>query len=407
MTERWAVVGGGVAGVAAAWAARQRGCEVVLYRGRAGATELASGVADWVPWSPAPVFGERAERALEGAVHDAGQRLTEREAAFLRELDYWLAEPACVATSAGVMRPCRARDPALLDLEMLRGRTVGVVVTEREDWDGELSARALESSPWALRTHTRFRPVVLPWLEERAERRMPAADFAALHDDAAWRGRLVERLVGGCALLGECAGLLVGPWLGLDRDSIDALRRATGWVLGECTSPPGGVSGLRFAMARDRLLAKLGVETRDELVEQVVATVDRWQVTSLLANGPEPAQRRSEPFDSVVLAVGGLVSGGIRFTPRQEQGAAFCLGLQAPVLFALDGEPLEQVSSTYGFDPMTAQGAWLERAGVLTDGAGRLGQPGLYAAGDVVAGAPRTVLAAVRSGIAVVAAATR
>lgn len=402
MTERWAVVGGGAAGVAAAWGARQRGFEVVLYHRTAGATELASGVADLTPWSAPPMFGERTERAFDGEVDGEGQSLTARETAFVRELDYWLLAQACVATSAGVIRPCLARDPAILDLTALEGCSVGVVVTEREDWDGELLARVLDSSPWAVRTHTRFRPVALPWLGERAERRMPPSDFAVLHDDAEWRGGLIERLGRERALPGDCAGLLVGPWLGLNRDSIEELRRATGWLLGECTSPPGAVSGLRFAKSRDRLLLSLGVSTRDERVEQVAPMKGGWHVTSLVPGGQEPAQHRTDTFDGVVLAVGGLVSGGVRFTPRQELGSAFRLGLKAPVLFALDGEPLEQVSSTYGFDPTTAQGTWLERAGVHADAAGRLGQPGLYAAGDVVAGAPRTVLQAVRSGIAAV-----
>lgn len=402
MTERWAVVGGGVAGLAAAWAARQRGFEVVLYHTTAGATELASGVADLTPWSSAPAFADPIEPSFERADDLPGGVLTDQEKAFLRELDYWTSGPACVATSAGVIRPCLARDPAVLDLNPLAGTCIGVAVTERDDFDGEMLARSLDSSAWASRTGSRFRPVPVPWLRERAERRIPSADFAALHDAPERRAWLTEHLGGEGGLPPECGALLVGPWLGLERNSLEELRRSTRTFLGETTSPPGAASGLRFARARDRLLAGSAVEVRNARVEQVAPAAAAWQVTSVSQRKQAPAARQMDTFGRVVLALGGLVSGGVRFTPRQELGAAFRLAVEAPVLFAIDGEPLEQVSSTYGFDPTTAQGAWIERAGLLADAAGRLGQPGLYAAGDVVAGAPRTVLQAVRSGIATV-----
>ncbi|MGE3675324.1 MAG: FAD-dependent oxidoreductase, partial [Polyangiaceae bacterium] len=44
------VIGAGVAGVAAAWAARSNGAEVVVVADRAGASELTSGACDLRGW---------------------------------------------------------------------------------------------------------------------------------------------------------------------------------------------------------------------------------------------------------------------------------------------------------------------------------------------------------------------
>ena len=153
------------------------------------------------------------------------------------------------------------------------------------------------------------------------------------------------------------------------------------------------------------MLQRLEVELRAERVEGARSVRGGWELTTASSVSPSSEEASAAaPFSCVVLAVGGLVSGGIVFTPRQETGSAFQLCVDVPVQFSIDGEPVEQVSSCYGFDPMTLRGAWLERAGVLVDVTGRAGLRGLYAIGDAAAGQPRTVLAAARSGIKAVGA---
>ena len=111
--------------------------------------------------------------------------------------------------------------------------------------------------------------------------------------------------------------------------------------------------------------------------------------------------------DAAVLAVGGLVAGGIRFAPAE----AFRLSLASPAVLALRGSPLLPSGSPHGapFEAFAWSGyraaAGLERVGVWVDGNGRLraadGSPraGLFAAGDAVADAPRTLLDAIQSGL--------
>jgi hypothetical protein len=334
------------------------------------------------------------------------QELSREEAAFLDALDYWFVEPSQVATGSGVVRPCVARDPALLDLAPLAGTTVAIADLERDDWDARLLAGTLSSSPWAARTGTRFRPAPLGLLEKSYERRIVSADFAALHDAPERRIRLIEKLQDFRRDAGaDCSALLLGPWLGIERDTVREVTRAVEMPVGECTSLPGGPSGLRFARARDRLLAQLSVQVRRQRVGQVVPTSAGWQVIPEgTDSGRDQRAAGSSEFPFVIVAVGGLAGGGLEFAPRQGSGAPFRLRPELPVVFSFGDEPLEQVSSTYGFDPLTARGAWIEKVGVLADAEGRAGPAGLWFAGDLVAGAPRTVLAGVRSALAAVGA---
>jgi len=107
--------------------------------------------------------------------------------------------------------------------------------------------------------------------------------------------------------------------------------------------------------------------------------------------------------DAVVLAVGGVAAGGVVLDdPLQGHrgGASFHLSLDAPVRFELDGEELDGVSSLHGVDFEKLGLGVLERVGLLAEEQRVGGQRGLFAAGDAVAGRRRTVLEAVRSGIA-------
>ena len=105
--------------------------------------------------------------------------------------------------------------------------------------------------------------------------------------------------------------------------------------------------------------------------------------------------------DAVILAVGGVAAGGVRMsgTLAGSPERGFRLSLEAPVDFELDGRSLE-VSTLFGVD-FTVHGiSALERIGISVDERAAVrGAAGLYAAGDSVAGGPRTVLKAVIQGL--------
>jgi glycerol-3-phosphate dehydrogenase subunit B len=112
----------------------------------------------------------------------------------------------------------------------------------------------------------------------------------------------------------------------------------------------------------------------------------------------------------VVLAIGGIVAGGVIYAPPDAAGSArgripFELSVDAGVTLSPGGPGrMDIVASTHG--PELDVSAWpagdrpgaLETVGVRCED-GRAGE-GILAAGDVVAGRPRTVLEAVASGLA-------
>jgi anaerobic glycerol-3-phosphate dehydrogenase len=294
-----------------------------------------------------------------------------------------------VATSGGIVRPADWLDPALLDLSACAGSRIAVADVERDDWDGRALASSLSDTEWARSTGTTFVAVPVALMYAGHERRIAPADFAAFHDEPARAERLARKC--SAAAVGYDA-VLLGPWLGVEPGTLELVRRAAQVMLGEATSPPGAAAGARFEKARARLLAQMSVECREESVVRVGPLDDaRHEI------GTEAGT--SGAFDAVVLASGGFVGGGVSLVSSGALGGAFRLSCEAPVRLGFDGEVIEHASAAYGFDPVTARGAWIERVGVLATSDG-LVAPGIHAAGDVLADRPRTVLSAALSGLA-------
>jgi glycine/D-amino acid oxidase-like deaminating enzyme len=371
-----AVIGAGAAGVAAAWTAARAGADVSVVHGRAGATALYSGALDRVPWESGDVPSE-SEPELD---------------ALAKALGVWTlgARERRVATPAGVLRPAGGIDVALLDLAELGGRRVAVADVERDDWSAPALARSLSDTAWARAARVEFYCVPVP-LSRGGERRIGVYDFARMHDEPSRADALVEAL----RRIGAADGWLVGPWLGIEPETVKRIRAALGRPIGETTSPPGGPAGARFERARDRLLESLGVELVHGAVERVEPNGRGW---TLLVAGGEPIEA-----DAVVIAVGGVAAGGVELErPRlgHRGGAGFRLSLGAPVPFELDGNELDAASTLHGVDFEALGLGALERVGVASDGPRVVGQTTLFVAGDVVAARPRTVLEAARAGIA-------
>jgi anaerobic glycerol-3-phosphate dehydrogenase len=301
--------------------------------------------------------------------------------------------------TAGVQTP-------LLDLAPLAGMRIAVAQVERDGWDGAALARALAGSAWAQRTATSFTPGPIDLLEAPHERRIGAYDFALLHDDPERMARLAQRLARASSGLD---GWLLGPWLGLQPDSAHQLGSGVGIPVGETTCPPGGPAGARFVMARQRLLSSAGVRVEQARVAALRPKWSGWNIECMADEaGSDAPVPRTLSAEAVVLAAGGLVSGAIKLgDPRQsaEPCSGFELAFEAPVSLELDGAVLGPISSPYGLDMQSWGSGALERVGLASAGPRVRAASGLYVAGSMVAGSPRTVLEAVRSGIAAAAAA--
>jgi glycerol-3-phosphate dehydrogenase subunit B len=392
------VVGAGVAGTAAALAAASSGASVTIVDGGTGASTLSTGAIDLVPWHladgprPAPTQELRAMVDALGAYRlpDGGSR---------------------VLTTAGLVRPAAGHDSALLDVAAIPKGRIGVVRCGRPAWDARCLARA-----WG----DRFEPVEVPALRLADEHVIPDADFAARHDDQERLGWLSERLRDALARAGGTfAGIVLPAALGLEYPRAHALSTLVGVRCGEASGLPGGPSGLRFERARDRTLLAAGVKklvavaTTVERKDLRGPSAARWRVTTR-AGGALDA-------DAVVLAPGGLLGGGIEYSPSETMLASvlpprarppFRLTIEAPLALGSRGRPLDLPGSLFGVAPESLAWPFVDdplvcRVGVLVAVDGAAEAVGVYAAGEIVADAPRTWLGSLASGIRAGASAAR
>jgi glycerol-3-phosphate dehydrogenase subunit B len=393
------VVGAGIAGTGAAIAAAWSGARVTVVDGGAGATSLATGALDVGPWpgpgdvtslpgAPLPEMAARVLDALEGFI-----------------VPGWTPR---LLTTAGVVRHAAGHDDALLDVGPLAGRPIAVARCLREGWNADVLARAWGEPFVALDVRA---------LRHADERAIPDADFAARHDDdgrLGWLELRVREALASAPAGPAFAGIVLPPSLGVDRPRARELSRRLGLACGEPVATPGGPSGLRFERARDRAFAASGVERLAARVASVAAREGRaWRVT----------REEGEPIDAdaVVLAIGGVLGGGIAYVPPEDRlpggstgvgaGAsrprpALRASIEGPLTLGARGRPLEIAGSLFGLSPGDgspgdlalpfAAGRLLERAGALVDDEGRCVRApgGLFAAGDFVADAPRSWLRA-------------
>jgi glycerol-3-phosphate dehydrogenase subunit B len=313
---------------------------------------------------------------------------------------------ALVATTAGTLRPARATGGALLDLAELGPGVILCPDFEREGWDAPAVAAGLsEHGARAPGLEFLARPCGL--LRHPDELALTDADVAARFDDDARLAWTAAQLRSAVADVGRCVGVLLPPWLGARAPRARALSEAVGVPCGELVGLPPHGAGVRFSQLRDAALAKAGVE----VLRGWARAVRGGEV--LLEEGPPLAA------PAVVLALGGLVGGGLRYTPAEAMLAAayppharlpFSLGLDANASVGEGGRPFPVPGSLHGLAPESL--AWptsrrpvLERAGVLVDDHFSA-TPGVWACGELVADQPRTWIAAVRSGVAAGAAAS-
>jgi glycerol-3-phosphate dehydrogenase subunit B len=410
------VVGAGVAGTGAALAAavalgdanadggaaRPTDLDVVLVDGGSGSSTLWTGAIDDEPWQP------RADAPPPHAPPPDVRRALDALGAYV------VGEAGvAIVTMAGLLRPARGRDAALLDVSAASPASrVAVARARRPGWDADALARMWGDG---------FAPIDAELLRYTDEEVVPDADFATRHDDDTRLGWLAGRVREALSRAGgRFSGVVMPPALGVDRSRAAELSGRVGLPCGEALGAPGGPAGLRFEAARDRALAGAGVRVMRGRVMRVARVPGGWTVAL------EDGTRIDAP--AVVLAAGGLVGGGLEYTPAEVTLATALppaarlplnLTIEAPVLLGEAGHALVLPSSLFGVAPESIAAPFtasplLERAGVLTTHIGAVVGPdaggssrGLYAAGEIVADAPRTWLAALAGGCRAGSAAAR
>lgn len=405
MFERVVVLGAGVAGLAASWAAAQRGAQLRLFDGGVGASCLNPGAIDDRPWDEVArsleVLGQSAKA---GPLPDAVQ-------VFVNDLGAWTLPDAGqrlmrLCTVSGRVRVARGADHGLLDLSQLsRGARVLVPRVGRAEWNADLLAKGLTHDAFSQSLGMTFEAVDADLLKHSHEGRVSPADLALAHDDPERRAWLCARLSEVLQRAGRADALLLGPWLGLDSARAPEVSERLGMPVGEALDQVGTVAGLRFEAARARLLGTL-----DLAIEPAMATRVHRDGAELLVDLDHGERVVT---DAVVLATGGLVAGGIVYDPPERDAttglapsgrAPFHLSVDVPdAVLQARGRPLRVVGSMQG--PSLDESAWpidadpglLEAVGVRSDGL-TLG-PRVFCAGDVVADKPRTTLQAVYLGL--------
>jgi glycerol-3-phosphate dehydrogenase subunit B len=397
------VIGAGVAGTAAALAAARDGADTLVVDGGTGASTLWTGAIDDVPWT-------RAGAAAPPLAPDLRATLDALDAYVVGD------RPARLLSTAGLARPARGRDSAILDAFGGAGGAIAVARCRRPGW----SADALAAS-WG----ECFVAIDAELVRHTEEELVPDADFASRHDDDARLGWLAERLREALARsTSALSAVVLPPSLGVSRPRAAALSARVGVPCGEAIGLPGGPAGLRFESARDRALRASGIRRvtgRAERIEEGAGAAGALRV-HLEGGGLVDAR-------AVVLASGGLVGGGLEYTPAEATlatalPAAARLPLRstidAAVVLGVGGRALELPGTLFGSAPESIAAPFvhdglLDRAGILagpagaaaaTDGGEAEGR-GLYAAGEVVADAVRTWLGALAGGGRAGAAAAR
>lgn len=396
-SSRAVVVGAGVAGAAAVFAAERAGHRVTWIDGGVGASALTSGALDLEPW-------EDLKRALAitgsdgAAVADVARMAGAR--AFVDAIGMWELPSDRVpllATTGGLVRPTRGYDRALLDLRRLEGRRVLVPRVDRATWDADWLARAWTDEARSI--GVTFVPVDVPVLRYAEEGHVVDGELATRHDDPARLAWLADRLAPVVKANGG-AGVVLGPWLGVAEERATELGRRLGVAIGEALSGTAGTSGLRFEAARQR-------GTSAEIVRATAVRVeDDGSGLRVVLSG----DRSSVRADVVVLALGGLVGGGVTYVPPwrgagwdgpESAKVAFRVGIDAPDLV-----PSKLAGSMHG--PYLDETAWpargrasdLESAGALIATPVGADPRAIRIVGDARRSAPRTMLEAILSGLA-------
>ena len=327
-----AVVGGGIAGLAAALAARRQGASVWLVDGPAGATALAGGAWDLASRRRDRAPTVAAPRSIDRALDDVARerplhpwaRLPRAAAlgairashdAVLRALSGYralgeVADAELVATDLGLWRRTALAQENVLDLGRLpRARVAVAWMRGVRSFDGPFVAASLNEEAVRAGDGRRFAAVEVEMLRRGADVLLLPHEAAALFDHPDARHRAVEglhRALGGQGF----DAVLVPPVLGVeDGGAWAAAEAAVGLPVGEVVEALAGPQSLRLARRIRAALQAEGIVRRAMRVGRV----------ALDAEGPHAELEGGETLHpgALVLATGKHVGGGITLQAGQ------------------------------------------------------------------------------------------
>jgi glycerol-3-phosphate dehydrogenase subunit B len=390
------VVGAGVAGCAAALAARQAGARVRVLEAGAGATALAGGAWDVAPM---PLGAAGATFTLSDAVRsvaqarpghpyarlaDPVQAVQEAHRAVLPRLGGYRpfdldGRGVLLATDLGLWRRAATAQTEVLDLTRLA--TAPLAVAEPggyPGWDATFLAASLaETGAGAVHV---------------AEASVLSAEVDAVrhpHELAAHGDREEFQAQLGAALrasAGDARAVLLPPMLGLVTDGVaEAVQRVAGRPVGEVVGALAGPQGLRLARRIHAALTAAGVEMHPSPVEHIEPRGAVLRV-ALEDDGTVEAP-------AVVLATGKHVGGGLLVEGGVVREPLANLPVQPPQRVgrmpssSAGPDPTEQFGTNWwhGGDGFSLGVAYDERLRGL-DGTGQPLHPGLFVAGALLTG---------------------
>lgn len=321
------VIGGGIAGMAAALAARRHGRTAAIVRRGWGGTALSSGLFELAPdplEGPALPLGER--RPVQGCVEALARSrpghpwalLASDGASWKAALQAATAESGgrirfvdpdrenrCLLTPLGTLKASAGGLDSIPDGDLLQGGRVGVVgLGLHPAWDAALLAAALDEGARQAGLQVRAMPVVCDWLRPDDHALPPHQLAARLEVDPHGFGEAVRR-----ALPAGIDRLLLPAILGLGDPG--PILRTLEEVCGlPCAELPAAGTAPLPGLRLQRLLEE----------RAVAAGVTLWQGEASAPDGSPGSLQVAAPgghgawpvrAGAVVLATGRFLGGGI------------------------------------------------------------------------------------------------
>lgn len=407
------VIGDGIAGTAAGFAARKAGATVIIVSEQNGATGMYSGALDEMvrEKSLSCRYSETSGAADNERLSDG---LLQIKKDFIEAMGLWNArdERAVVAGLWGTLRTTAGCDRTVLDLATLRDARVVVPKVNRANWNANRLCAMWTLHGWARDKRVEFSAIDAKLLQDAtSEHEACISDtrFAGWLDDPEARERFADGLRDVLAVCGKADAVLLGPWLGLKENAAKWLSEQLYLPVGETLTLHGGVAGLRFETATDRVFESIGV-TRKRVRALRVSKCEQGG-----SEGQWRIETQSEAVDAraVVVACGNVLSGGVvlRAPLVEGPGAAFSLSFQSPLELAVDGGINTRVSSLYGIDAEQFEwpkaiddAALLDRVCVMHSGGRAIDRDGneingLFVAGSIAMGGRTRMIDSIHDGI--------
>ncbi len=398
ITSDVVVIGGGVAGLAAALGAVAEGARVTVLDARPGASSLAGGAWDFghAPARASVALADvrtcaalltemvraRPQHPLAAHATDLHALATTSHAAVFSALAIYAPfeldqRPALIATDIGLVRRAATAQRAVLDLSTLpTGRIAVATFPSARAHDGAFVAASLGELAVRAGDARRFCAVEVEILRRARDVWLHPHEAGALFDDDRARDRLVRAL--GRALGGfSFDAVLLPPLLGEHDDTAWSRVRSTlAMPIGEWASSLAGPQSARLVRALARAFARSK------------ASYERSPVVRVRGTSLE-TERTTHRAGAVVLATGRHLAGGLSF--RRDAAIEPLFGLPG----YLEGRPLpsSDTSALFGEHPGAHDGGFHVGIGVddamrPLDESGRAKAPTLFAAGSILAGVP-------------------